>query len=1174
MNSSINNKQNIREYLLGRVTDDSLLSEIEELLFLDEEFFKAVETEEDELINDYAFKRLGDADRADFEATFARNPERKLGVDLACGLKERAKAPNQATVKTNGFFDSIRAFFKQPLYAGGFAVLVIGIISLSVVLMSRKNMDDLAELRSMYSQQRRTQARISGFDYAPHGLTRGSDKIEAEDAKTATIKSNLLTKAEKDPGAKSYHALGVFYLNQKNFPEAIKQFNLALQSGPENADLHNDLGTAYFEVAKSGPSEKKFETLGHAVDEFTKALQLNPDKLEALFNRSLAWQAWEKPEQARESWNQYLQKDPSSKWAEEAKKNLEELDRKQSNFKSKEQVLEDFLAAWRRDEETAWKINSQTRDVVSGVWLPNQLARRYIKAKRDGNTGQERESIEALTYIGTLERERNADFFISDVSAQLARADRAGIEKLNEAQELFDQGLGQIKSGNNRGALQSFERSAQLFAQTDNTASAAMADYWVMQALTYLLTLDRALSRGEEIINVSRSKNYKWMEALAYYFSGIVYFRQKKSARSLESYMTAFTGAKKVGDTLLEQRCSVVLIERYLETGEFQKALSHRFRDAADLYYNDPINLWRNNLYDAKILLKLKLNLTAMEFASESLALARSAKPEIRGNTGSSLMVLEESKTVERKLDDALSLAAESLAIADSKPDDQDKFATKGGILVRIAKLKSELGRYAESLADYNEAISLFEKVPEYKVDDYEAHRGRLMCFRNLRQPADVTRELETVLSLTDEFRNEEFNDESRQAFFDNEQAVFDIAIEDSLARGENTEALERAEWSKARSLLDMIGQDKYSINELARTVYKITEPFSADEIRSKIPGTSQIVEYALLEDRLVAWVISQEGVQTVDLKIDTAVLRTDITDLAKLDRDRNSPADRRNAVAARLYRALIAPLSKFLDPAKTLVIVPDKSLYYVPFAALVTDENKFLIEQFTVTYSPSSAIFVTTSQKGPFGGDRKAAKLLSIGDPDFDREEFPGLDPLDSARDEALQIKEMMPNSRVFIGKDATPEAFMRAAGDVQIIHFAGHYVANPEIASGSKLVFAGKDGGLRMSEITAKKMPNLQLVVLSACETGTENVLQGEGAISASRAFLAAGAPVVVASQWKVDSEASAKLMIAFHRNRQQGLNSADALRRAQLEMITGTAPASPYYWAAFGVIGGLEN
>ena len=153
MNSSINNIENIREYLLGRVANDSLLSEIEELLFLDTDFFDAVELEQEGLIHDYVFGRLSETDRNDFEKTLSANKQRKLEVELAYGLKEKAKqAIPAAPVKKRGFLESIGAFFKQPAYAGAFAVLLIAIAALAYVFLPRQSSGDLAELRSMYNQ--------------------------------------------------------------------------------------------------------------------------------------------------------------------------------------------------------------------------------------------------------------------------------------------------------------------------------------------------------------------------------------------------------------------------------------------------------------------------------------------------------------------------------------------------------------------------------------------------------------------------------------------------------------------------------------------------------------------------------------------------------------------------------------------------------------------------------------------------------------------------------------------------------------------------------------------------------------------------------------------------------------------------------------------------------------
>jgi CHAT domain-containing protein len=140
-------------------------------------------------------------------------------------------------------------------------------------------------------------------------------------------------------------------------------------------------------------------------------------------------------------------------------------------------------------------------------------------------------------------------------------------------------------------------------------------------------------------------------------------------------------------------------------------------------------------------------------------------------------------------------------------------------------------------------------------------------------------------------------------------------------------------------------------------------------------------------------------------------------------------------------------------------------------------------------------------------------------------------------------------------------------------VIHFAGHFLANRHSPGNSKLLFAG--GDLRTSELGAYKLPQAKLVVLSACETGFERYDKSEGAIGIARTFLALGAPIVVATQWKVDSEPTKDLMILFHRNRKQkGMTSAESLRQAQLELLRSGQTAAPYYWAGFSLFGGYAD
>jgi len=93
--------------------------------------------------------------------------------------------------------------------------------------------------------------------------------------------------------------------------------------------------------------------------------------------------------------------------------------------------------------------------------------------------------------------------------------------------------------------------------------------------------------------------------------------------------------------------------------------------------------------------------------------------------------------------------------------------------------------------------------------------------------------------------------------------------------------------------------------------------------------------------------------------------------------------------------------------------------------------------------------------------------------------------------------------------------------------------------------------------------------MVVLSACETALGREIRGEGLVGLARGFMYAGAERVVASLWQVQDRATAELMERFYRGLlQEGRRPADALRRAQLEMISesGGRYSFPYYWAGF--------
>jgi CHAT domain-containing protein len=145
------------------------------------------------------------------------------------------------------------------------------------------------------------------------------------------------------------------------------------------------------------------------------------------------------------------------------------------------------------------------------------------------------------------------------------------------------------------------------------------------------------------------------------------------------------------------------------------------------------------------------------------------------------------------------------------------------------------------------------------------------------------------------------------------------------------------------------------------------------------------------------------------------------------------------------------------------------------------------------------------------------------------------------------------------------------------RIVHFATHGILdskNPEL---SGLVFSmvdingkSQNGFLDLQDVYNLNLP-VEMVVLSACETGLGKEIDGEGLLGLTRGFMYAGASRVVASLWRVSDVGTAQLMGKFYKALgQDGMRPVAALRSAQIQMWRQKRWASPYYWAGFQIQG----
>ena len=291
--------------------------------------------------------------------------------------------------------------------------------------------------------------------------------------------------------------------------------------------------------------------------------------------------------------------------------------------------------------------------------------------------------------------------------------------------------------------------------------------------------------------------------------------------------------------------------------------------------------------------------------------------------------------------------------------------------------------------------------------------------------------------------------------------------------------------------------------------------------------------------------------------------------------------------LAKDLYSILIKPVENLLDKQKLLCIIPDETLSYLPFAALVSPEsNRYLVEDRLLMTSPSASVFLTCSENALQKAGPKAERVLSVGNPTFDRAAFPEFDDLPHARSEAVEVDRRYKSSGVLYERSATPAAVLQNIENSDVIHFALHSKVDNEVPLRSKLILAktktaapdsASDSVLYAYEIYNLNLSHARLAVLSSCESGAGRYYGGEGVSSLARAFISAGVPLVVASLWPVQSNATEQLMVSFHSYRaQQGMSTVEALRMAQQQMARGTAEnfRRPYYWAPFTVTGGSAD
>jgi CHAT domain-containing protein len=1182
----------IREYLLGALNNKAEMRRIEEKILLEEDFVEKLSVAEDQLIDEYLDGALDASEHKNFDRFFLAMPERKQKLRLISNLRKYAASSEKQTVKQfpkekNAFFDW-RRFISLPSFRLATAALLFLIVGFGVwrAVLYQSDVDKgLAQLQVAYRGQRPIEARTTiNSDYVPLSVTRGNNDIATNEKARRRAELILAEAAENTTDAESHHALGLVFLADKKFDKALAEFNLALKISPDDAGIHSDLGAVFFELGKKAVLEKDgakgWEFFDKSLKHLERAIALDPKLLEPKFNRALCLQAFPASEQAKQAWREYLELDPSSKWAEEARQNLETLESQKTENLSAAELERDFLLAVKeKNEEQAWQLLSRNRELISEKYLPQRLAISYLNA----SGAKRKDFLAALVYAGELEKTHIGDSFAAELARFYIELSEDKAILLRQAQSFVRNGYEHGRDENYKDALREFKSAHSLFIQSGDIWEAELSKYSIAYYL-YYNKLSESLLLFSQVADFCQSKNYKWLHQSAVYWVASSYVALRKYTQAKKNYQKALSLAEEIKDSYAVQKNLNGLANVSSSVGQPYPAIAYMQRVLEESSKTDTSlrQKWRNNYETLKVLISAKFYNMAKVFGAEAMHLAEENNNAFFTTlsyigTGSAYVQSENYAEAREWLTNARRKA-------ETMTDESVKKNVNAFSVLRLAHLDRQTGSYEKSLQYYNEAINIYEtlELPFYL---YEAYKGRVLANLALGNDAQLEKQIPVTLNLAEYYREQISEEQERNSFYNTEQSIYDIAVGYEFGRGRYEEAYDYTEMSNSRSLLDWlqkgakISGDKEKLGDLSENA----NPLRLSEIRQRMPENAQLLQYSVLEDKVLIWLVSKEKFVVIPADIKADELRRKVESYLKLlkQKDEVKQAEA-GELASELYGLLIKPIFNQLDPSQDVCIIPNKILFYLPFAALISQDAKPFLAEFNIFYAPSANVFLLCSENAQKKAVVIKETLLSVGNPAFDSKEYEGLRDLPAAKTEAQYVAAFYDKPKILLGEEAVKTAFQNSMRNVEVIHFAGHYVVAPNAPLSSSILLAknGKEiseSVLTNSELIGESLPRVKLVVLSACQTGVENYYNGEGLIGLSRTFLVAGAPLVVASQWEVDSNATAELMKRFHfYRRKEKMSTASALRRAQLEMLEAEDKRfnNPYYWAAFAAFGGYTT
>jgi CHAT domain-containing protein len=540
--------------------------------------------------------------------------------------------------------------------------------------------------------------------------------------------------------------------------------------------------------------------------------------------------------------------------------------------------------------------------------------------------------------------------------------------------------------------------------------------------------------------------------------------------------------------------------------------------------------------------------------------------------------------------------------------------------LVMLSRTALELGAVDEAAGYGDQILQLMQEtpIPLHLFPCYSVN-AQIAEYRG-----DLNKARECYIQAAEEIeiqRSHLHHDELRVTFFRGKQQVYEALVRIALGGCDQEGLADAYNWcerSKSRGLIDLLSQhlpaahaqadqsllnrikrlheelNSYYIrsdtsshgramtnaddiaikkNELVRSLKELStqDPeyvslqkvsvLSIDNVQQVLPEDHTLIEYFVARDEVLAFLISRDGA-SVQRHLCTVARIQHLQERLRLQMDKfliggdyvqeyaTPLLKAANQHLQELYTELIMPFASGIKGSH-LIIVPHGPLHYIPFHALY-DGTRYLVDRFTISYAPSASVL-------RYCIDRETvtnATPLIVGVPD---ENAPLIEY------EVQSLRKLLSDCRTLSGKRATRRVFQREAVEADFIHVATHAVFrsdNPMFSS-----FKMADGWITALDLYSMKC-NANLIVLSGCKSGMNQLMGADELLGLTRGFLYAGARSLLLSLWDVNDKSTSRFMAEFYQSWLGGQTKSVALRLA-IQKVRAEEP-HPYFWAPFLLVG----